>query len=384
MKIAIDNAILFDGYSTQEPRRIVMENGIIIDSTEADTVIDGTGCTLLPGLIESHGHLYDKTKFLKMALQGGINTMMDMGIRKPEQVEELGLRNLPGLPQVFSSCGLIFAPGSKMYQRMDYPEYMVLKDIHDVPRLVDHQVELGADYIKLIFEDEGRNDGVHFPVDVGRAVVERAHGHGKLVVAHCVSNHSYQTALDVGLDIIAHIPYTEELTPELAAAVAKQGISVVPTVIMGKNLIAKIADAHPLVVKIKRFVNRVKGQKDAFDFTIKTGIWSLQQLYKANAMIVAGTDSTLEDDKTPASVPYGEGLHQEFELYAEAGIPNLEILQSATSRAADIWKLHDRGVIAPGKRADLILVRGNPVADISCLRNVERIWIAGKEASLDT
>lgn len=98
MKIAIENALVFDGVSLQGIRRVVMENGFLVDSAEADTVIDGTGCTLLPGLIESHGHLYEKTKFLKMAVQGGITTMMDMGIREPENIEKLGLRNLPGMP----------------------------------------------------------------------------------------------------------------------------------------------------------------------------------------------------------------------------------------------------------------------------------------------
>lgn len=269
-----------------------------------------------------------------------------------------------------------------MYLRMGYPEYMVLKDINDVARLVDYQVKLGADYIKVIFEDEGRNDGVHFPIDVGRAVVERAHMHGKLVVAHCVSNHSYQTALDIGLDVIAHIPYTECLTPQLANAVCQKGIVVVPTVIMGQNLIARIANAHPALAKIKRFANKLKGQKDAFDFTIKTGMQSLIQLHKAGVSIVAGTDSTLEDDKTPASVPYGEGLHQEFELYAQAGISPVEILQGATSRAAAAWKLDDRGMIAPGKRADLLLVRGNPLEDISCIRKIQRVWVKGEEAAL--
>lgn len=382
MKIAIDNAIIFDGFSVQEPRRVVFENGVICDSSDADTVIDGSGCTLLPGLIESHAHLYENTKFLKMAVQGGITTMMDMGIRQPEKVEKCGLRNLPGMPQVFSSCGLIFAPGSKMYLRMGYPEDMVLKDIADVARLVDHQIALGADYIKVIFEDEGRNDGVHFPTDIGRAVVQRAHMHGKLVVAHCVSNHSYQTALDVGLDVISHIPYTEALPTELARKIAESGITVVPTMIMGKNLLARIAGAKPFAVKLLRLLNRLKGKKNAFDFTISTGLNSLRTLYEAGVSIVAGTDSTMEDDKTPASVPYGEGLHQEFELAAEAGIPPLEILQSATSRAAKVWKLDDRGMIRPGMRADLILVQGNPARSISDIRNSKRIWVCGREVEL--
>lgn len=60
----------------------------------------------------------------------------------------------------------------------------------------------------------------------------------------------------------------------------------------------------------------------------------------------------------------------------------MEILQSATSRAAAAWKLNDRGVIAPGKRADLLLVRGNPLENISCIRNVERVWVKGEEVVL--
>ncbi len=380
MKIAIDNALIFDGMTLQEPRRIVMEDGIIIDSQEADTVIDGSGCTLLPGLIESHAHLYaEKPKFLKMAVNGGITTMMDMGIRNPEAVEQLGLRNLPGMPQVFSSCGLIFAPGSVMNQRMGYPSDMVLKNLEDVSTLVDHQVGLGADYIKMIFEDPERNDGVLFPADISKAVVDRAHMHGKLVCAHCVSNRSYQLALNAGVDVIAHIPYMDHLPNELVQVIASGNSSVVPTMIMGKNLLQRIATQKPLAVKLLRFINKLKRDKNAFDFTLRNALEGLKLLYQSGANILIGTDSTLEDELTVASVPYGEGLHQEMEIFAQADIPNAYILSGATSRAASVWKLNDRGIIAPGMRADLLLVRGNPVQNISDIRNIQRVWAKGQE-----
>jgi imidazolonepropionase-like amidohydrolase len=63
----------------------------------------------------------------------------------------------------------------------------------------------------------------------------------------------------------------------------------------------------------------------------------------------------------------------------EAGMPTVEILRAATSRPAYYFGLHDRGVIAPGRRADLLLIRGDPIANISNTRNIMRVWTAGIE-----
>jgi imidazolonepropionase-like amidohydrolase len=81
-----------------------------------------------------------------------------------------------------------------------------------------------------------------------------------------------------------------------------------------------------------------------------------------------------------AAVKHGEALHRELEPFVDAGLSKEEALRAATILAAEWFRLGDRGAIAVGKRADMVLVGRNPVDDIAGTINVERVWIAGGES----
>jgi imidazolonepropionase-like amidohydrolase len=98
--------------------------------------------------------------------------------------------------------------------------------------------------------------------------------------------------------------------------------------------------------------------------------------HRAGATILAGTDSN-DDPAAPYQVPHGESLHEELERMVGAGLTPAEALRGATSLAAATFGLADRGVIAPGRRADLVLVDGDPTRDISATRNIRGVWIGG-------
>jgi imidazolonepropionase-like amidohydrolase len=379
MAIAIINAKVFDGTDVAVGRRVVIDGGTISETAEVAETIDGTGCTLLPGLIDSHEHLYEDTKYLKMAAQHGVTTMLDMGIRNPAAVA--GLRNIPGLTTVFSSCGMIFAKGSKATDIMKFPAYMAVQDVADAERIVGEQVALGADYIKLILEEKGLQHGVDFPVDVGRAVVAQAHKHGKKVIAHAVTNKTFRSGLTLGVDILTHLPFTQMIEPDIVTDMAANGTTLVPTIIMGKCLLEKILTQHPLMVKMKRGMDKIMKHTDAFNFTLDFGLDAFAKLYKAGVRIIAGTDSNMDDPTTPSAVPYGKSLHDELGLYVQAGMTPIEALRSATSIPAEYFGLPGRGYIAVGKRADLLLVKGDPTVNIGDIRNVEKVWINGVEAA---
>jgi imidazolonepropionase-like amidohydrolase len=97
--------------------------------------------------------------------------------------------------------------------------------------------------------------------------------------------------------------------------------------------------------------------------------------------MLAGTDAN--DQTIIAKVPFGSSMHQELALLVEAGLSTVEALQAATLQAAKYWGLKDRGVIAPGMRADLLLIDGDPIADIKATRNIKRVWLAGVEYTED-
>jgi imidazolonepropionase-like amidohydrolase len=105
---------------------------------------------------------------------------------------------------------------------------------------------------------------------------------------------------------------------------------------------------------------------------------SVTAMYKAGVPVLAGTDAN-SVRLSPFNVRHGESLHHELELLVETGLSNLDALRAATSLPAQYFDLKDRGVIEPGRRADLILIAGNPLEDIKATRLLKRIWCAGIE-----
>lgn len=106
---------------------------------------------------------------------------------------------------------------------------------------------------------------------------------------------------------------------------------------------------------------------------------SVTELHRAGVTILAGSDAN-DDHGAPAHPEHGQALLTELELLVRAGLAPLEALRAATSLAARHFGLADRGVVAPGRRADLILVEGDPTTDISAIRRIRGVWCAGLDA----
>lgn len=83
----------------------------------------------------------------------------------------------------------------------------------------------------------------------------------------------------------------------------------------------------------------------------------------------------------PAKFRMGESLHQELELLVQAGMFTVEILRAATILPAQCFGLDDRGIVAVGKRADLLLLSEDPINDIKATRSIQRVWCCGSEVS---
>ena len=98
---------------------------------------------------------------------------------------------------------------------------------------------------------------------------------------------------------------------------------------------------------------------------------NVRRLADAGITLLAGTDAP-----NPGTV-FGASLHRELELLVRCGISPAQALAAATTEPARVFGLTDRGRVAPGQRADLVLVSGNPLADITATRSIERIWRAG-------
>ena len=357
VKTAIRNANIFNGTDILGSGTVVFEDGLITDKTRGDIIIDGTGCTLLPGLIDSHIHL-DSLLDLEAAAQCGVTTMLDMASRSAVTVN--ALRNRPGLTSILSCYLPAFAPGSDVRSKMEYPDNAEIKSTQDAVRFVNEQVSSGADYIKVLLEQQGVSGGVEFPPELLVTLVEEAHRHHKRVVAHVVSPISYKAAIESGVDVLTHIPFAMPLPQPIIDTMAAKGCVSVPTMVMMKGIVESVKKLNPQVPFNYEFVKR-----------------SVATIHRSGIKILAGTDSN-NDPTAPCIIPHGFGLQEELTLMVEAGLTSVEVLQSATSKPAEYFGLGDRGVIEAGRRADLLLVEGDPTTDIQAIRNIKGVWIAGE------
>ena len=187
---------------------------------------------------------------------------------------------------------------------------------------------------------------------------------------------SYQQAIISGTDGIQHIPSDQLITKDMIASIIKQGQSVTPTI-----NIFKAALMNP---EILNFLGEIPGNStNASDLAanfaknLTTVIQNVNALHKAGVTILAGTDAVGEMGLF--NVPLGMSLHLELQNLVEAGLTPAEALRAATIVPATFHRIPDRGMIAPGKRADLILLNSNPLANISNTLDIAKVWVGGIE-----
>ncbi|MFJ4438989.1 amidohydrolase family protein [Streptomyces sp. NPDC088923] len=346
-KIALTNVRVFDGTSLTSPRTVVIENGRIGLTALGARKIDGGGATLLPGLIDAHIHLQDISTLQRLASYG-VTTALDMATFPPALVDSL--RRRPGLTDIRSAGTPAVAPGSPQSQIPTFPADAVLSGPEQATAFVRARISEGSDYIKIIIDVPGLSP------ETIKAVTVAAHVRGKRVMAHATTAASADVALAAGVDMIHHVPIDTALTASAATRYTTTGTVSVPTLTMMEGF-------GGLGIP-------------GMDYAAAEG--SVVALRRAGARILAGTDSNATPG-VPVHPAYGDSLHHELELLVRAGLTPREALRSATSLPAQSFGLLDRGAILPGYRADLLLIDGDPLADITATRAVQRVWIGGTE-----
>ncbi|MEW5356950.1 amidohydrolase family protein [Streptomyces sp. 16-176A] len=346
-KVALTNVRIFDGDQVTFPRTVVIDNGRIGISSLGARRIDCGGAMLLPGLIDAHIHLRDVNTLHALA-GSGVTTGLDMASFPPSLVDSL--RGLPGLTDIRSAGAPAVAPGSPQSQIPTFPADAVLTGPEQATQFVRSRIAEGSDYIKIIIDEPGLSP------ETIKAVTTAAHSAGKLVMAHATSTATVVRALDADVDMIHHVPMDSPLSASVAARYVSTGTVAVPTLTM-----------------MEGFGNLgIPGM----DYAAAEG--SVAALRRAGARILAGTDANLTPG-IPVQPPYGTSLHHELELLVHAGLSHREALRATTSLPAQAFGLPDRGAIRIGNRADLVLIDGDPLADITATRSVRRVWVGGVE-----
>ena len=385
----IRDARVFDGTRALEHHDVLVENGRIarvgrgLRAPAGAAVIDGSGRTLLPGLIDAHTHTFGEA--LREAVIFGVTTHLDMftDVRLARAMREEQARGAAGgRADLFSAGTLVTAPrGHGTQFGIPIP---TITTPDSAQAFVDARIAEGSDWIKIVYED-GRSLGMTIPTisrATLRAVIDAAHRRGKLAVVHATDAASAQTAIEEGADGLVHLFIDRELGPGFARMVAARGGFVVPTLVVLKSMTgtgggAALVDDRRLAPYLLPAQSAALAQgfptrPGAPARTLAVPNATLRQLRAAGVPILAGSDAP-----NPGTT-YGAALHGELELLVNAGLPPVEALRAATSTPARVFHLADRGRIAPGLRADLLLVEGDPTRDITATRAIVGVWKGGE------
>jgi imidazolonepropionase-like amidohydrolase len=394
---------LIDGKAEKpRPNQIIIIRGNRIESVSdaasakipgGSTVIDLSQETVLPGLIDSHTHIflqgeepakggYDAnilnaplamraaraTVAVRRALEQGFTTLRDVetegaGYGDVGIKQAINAGYIPG-PRLFVSTRAISTTGGYMLEGYA-PELEMPKGAQIVDGPVEarkaarEQLDHGADWVKVYMTHRswvGKNGELAsqptMTVEELRAVVDETHGWGKKVACHAYSGTGLHRALDGGCDSIEH---GLDLDDSAISQMLKQGTWYVST------LSVYYTDwAAPDTPDGQRDRLRASAHEISFKKALKAGV-----------KIVYGTDM--------GGIPWTEPIAQDFPRMVEFGMQPMDAIQSATSRAAVMLDMEGKiGVIAPGAFADVIGVSADPLRDIKLLENVDFVMKDGQ------
>ena len=187
---------------------------------------------------------------------------------------------------------------------------------------------------------------------------------GQITIAHAVSPKGQQRAQDAKVDFITHVPLEEALDENFVQTMVAEKQCNIPTLIMMKMVAEAFSHGD------RAF--RTGEEKHALSSANK----SVKLMHDAGVPILAGDDSN-SNPHAPASPEVGHALHQELKLLVDAGLSPTDALRAATVIPAQKFNLRDRGVIAPGCRADLVLLKEDPTVDIANIGSIKQVWCNG-------
>jgi imidazolonepropionase-like amidohydrolase len=381
----IRNARIFDGERLTSADSVFVQNGKIktigknLQVPPGTAEMDATGDTLLPGLIDSHTHDWGDSPM--QALLFGVTTELNMS-GPPKYVAELKQAEAEG--KRLDSADMLSAGNPVTPPKGHGTEYGVpvptISSAAEAQQFVDARIAEGSDYIKIILED-GRLCHFEFtklPTEVLAAAIAAAHKRGKMAIVHISTEEDARAAIAAGADGIAHLFADAMPQPDFAQfmrrhhAFAITTLTTMQTSFGTPNGASLVTDKHLAEFLSPDAQSHLKSSMSSTcTGKMENALAAAKQLHHAGVPILAGTDAPSPGDWNGAS------MHGELELLVRAGLSSTDALAAATSVPAKTFHLSDRGRIAEGLRADLLLVRGDPTRDITTTRDIVAVWKVG-------
>ncbi len=380
---------------------------------EGARVIDYRGKTIIPGLISVHSHVgqvdgtensgvnYNPENILRQLRQHevyGVTTVVALGLNGPlfyKLRPELHAGKLPGADLFGADRGIGVAGGAPPAQALSLKEGQL--DRPETPDEARAAVQAakarGTDLIKLWLDDFRGSLPIKMKPEIYVAVIDEAHRQGLRVAAHVFYLQDAKDLVKAGVDIIAHGVRDQPVDEEFIELMKSKSVWYVATLALDEanyvysdhpEWLQDVFFTHALQPELraqfesaewraKTLMNpKLKDSREA----VKQNQQNLIALYRAGVLIGFGTDS----GATPVRIP-GFAEHRELQLMCEAGFTPVEAIAVATSHAAKLLHLEDRGVLADGKLADLVVLEADPSRDISNTNRIESVWHRGKQVS---
>ncbi|MDQ7807579.1 amidohydrolase family protein [Amycolatopsis sp. A133] len=395
---AITGARVFDGEKTLGVQTVVLDGrkirqvgGEVPDGAE---VVDGRGATLLPGLIDAHVHSGPGS--LALALRFGVTTELEMqGMHTRENRAHITEDDT--VADVRSAGFGITPPGGHPSELMpegfrpagNLPPVMPLMPFSTTPEqaaaYIPQLLARGSDYIKFMVDDgsvEGHPGLPMLDQATLNAGVAEARKYGALTVAHTLTLDATRMAAEAGVDGVVHVFMDRPHTTEIVDLIAESGMFVVPCVSLDASMMGITGSALADDPRVARRLD------DKWEKTLRSSynrypqgklddvLETVQALAAAGVDLLAGTDASMPETFF-GGLAHGASLHHELQYLVTAGLTPAQALRAATATTARRFSLGDRGRIAEGLRADLLLVDGNPTANIADTLNTRAIWRRG-------
>lgn len=382
---------VFDGEQMHEGWMVLVKKNKIesvgpnIENNSAK-IIELKGCTLLPGLIEGHSHLflhpYNETVWAdqvlkesraervaravvhaKATLFAGFTTVRDLGT-EGSMYDDVGLKQaiekgvIPG-PRMLCATRAIVATGSyqpKLSDDINVPQGAAEADGTDaLIKEVRTQIGKGADVIKLYGDYYwGKNNEAAptFTLDELKEAVEVANSSGRIVAVHTVTEEGMRRATLAGVTTIEHGDYG---TPEIFALMKKNNVAYCPTLAASEA----IAQYHGWKKGIDPDPESVQRKKKSFTAAMQSGV-----------TICMGGDVGV--------FPHGDNA-REMEMMVEYGMKPIDVLRSATSVNANVFQINKIvGRIKAGLYADILVVQGDPSVTMHVIRAIKMVMKNGE------